>query len=121
MGLKSKRKPVLTRDQAMSARPYRMPGIQCRRGEDGSISVSIRFQRSGWQRWFGAPEEYEKRYELDSLGKEVFESCDGKTAVRAIVKQFAASHHLNAAEAEIAVTQYVKTLMAKRIIGMAVD
>lgn len=105
----------------MIARPYQLSGIRSKEEADGSITVLIRFQRSGWQKWLGAPAEYERQYELDSLGSEVFEACDGKTPVKQIVKRFSASHNLNIAEAELAVTKYMKTLMMKRIIGMAID
>jgi len=105
----------------MAARPYHLPGIRTQTEDDSTIKVNIHFQRSGWQKWLGAPAEYDKQFELDSLGTEVFSACDGQTSVSKIIKRFAASHHLNTAEAEIAVTKYLKTLMAKRIIGMAVD
>ena len=116
-----KRKPRLTRNAAMTARPYPMPGIKTQTEDDQSIRITIHFQRSEWQKWFGAPPEYEKQFELDSLGSEVFRACDGKTSVGKIVERFAASHGLNAAEAEMAVARYMKTLMTKRIIGMALD
>lgn len=105
----------------MAARPYALPGIRTKEDADGSITVLIRFQRSGWQKWLGAPAEYERRFQLDSLGSEVFEACDGKTSVEQTVKRLSASHNLNIAEAELAVTKYLKTLMMKRIIGMAID
>jgi len=105
----------------MAARPYPMPGIRLQMEADGATTIKIRFGRSGWQKWLGAPAEYEKQFQLDSLGTEVFEACDGKTSVRQIVERFSASHSLNTAEAEMAVTKYMKTLMMKRILGMAAD
>lgn len=116
-----KQKPNITREAAMTARPYPLSGIRTKEESDGSITILIRFQRNGWQKWLGAPAEYDRQFELDSLGSEVFESCDGKTPVKQIVKRFSASHTLNIAEAELAVTKYLKTLMTKRIIGMAID
>lgn len=105
----------------MAARPYPLPGIRTKKEEDGSITVLIRFQRSGWQKWLGAPAEYERQYQLDSLGSEVLAACDGETSVKQTVKRFSTSHNLNIAEAELAVTKYLKTLMMKRIIGMAIE
>ena len=105
----------------MAARPYPLSGIRTKTEEDGTITISMHFQRSGWQKWLGAPAEYDKQVELDALGTEVFSACDARMSVSKIIKRFAASHHLNMAEAEIAVTKYLKTLMDKRIVGMAVD
>jgi len=116
-----KRNGGLERDAAMEARPHLMPGLRTEEEADGSINVLIRFQRSKWQKWLGAPPEYERKYQLDTLGREVLDACDGGTSVRRIIAGFAAAHSLNVTEAEIAVTKYLKTLMMKRVIGMAVS
>lgn len=115
-----KRNSGLSRATAMDSRPHPMPGIRIEEEADGTIKVLIGFKRSKWQKWFGAPPEYERQYLLDALGREVFDACDGDRSVREIVERFADVHSLNIAEAEMAVTKYLKTLMMKRIIGMAV-
>jgi len=115
-----KRSSSLTRSAAMDARPHPMPAIRTEEESDGSIKILIRFQRSKWQKWFGAPPEYERQYLLDALGREVFEACDGNAPVSEIIKRYADAHNVNIAEAEMAVTQYLKTLMMKGIIGMAI-
>lgn len=104
----------------MDGRPHIMSGLRIVEEADGSVKVFIRFQRSKWQKWLGAPPEYQRQYLLDTLGREVFDACDGGTPVRKIVERFAAAHSLNVTEAEMAVTKYLKTLMMKRIIGMEI-
>jgi hypothetical protein len=73
-----------------------------------------------WQKWFGAPSEYDRRYVLDALGREVLEACDAQASVREIVDRFARGHNVSVPEAEIAVTAYLKTLMAKGLIEIEV-
>ena len=58
---------------------------------------------------------------LDKLGTEVYNACDGKTGVRALMKRFGADHKLSLAEAEMSVTQYLKTLVSKGLIVIAID
>jgi len=123
------RKPRnVSRSDALRSRPYKMPGV--RRQEpasgaaaaaNGAIQLLVRRRSSRLQKWLGAPAEYDRRYELDALGGEVYQACDGKKRVNEIVARFARAHQLNAAEAELAVTTYLKTLMGKGLIGMAVD
>ncbi len=104
----------------MDGRPHVMSGIRIEEEAGGTLKILIRFQRSKWQKWLGAPPDYQRQYQLDGLGREVFDACDGRTPVSRIVERFAAAHSLNVTEAEIAVTRYLKTLMMKRIIGMEI-
>lgn len=115
-----KRKKRLPRSAAMEARPYPMPGIRAQEEADGELKILRRFERSNWQKWLGAPPEYERHFLLDPLGREVFEACSGKATVKKIVERFAVAHSLSITEAEMAVTKYLKTLMMKGIVGMAV-
>ena len=63
----------------------------------------------------------QRSYGLDRFGMQVYEACDGKTSVRRIVKRFAADNGLGPAEAELAVSRFLKTLMAKGLIAMEVS
>ena len=105
----------------MAAQPYPMDVALREEHEDGSLRVRVRLRRSKWQRWFGAPAEYERQYTLDPFGREVYAACDGETNVEAIAAAFAERHQLNPAEAQRAVTTYLKTLMSKSLIGMKLD
>lgn len=113
-------KPQLGRDQALAAMPVKAPPVKTeRKGE--KLYVTVRFERPGWQRLLGADRTCRRTFGLDPYGQEVYEACNGRTAVRAIVERFAAGHHLSAPEAELAVTTFLKTLMSKGLIGMAVE
>lgn len=118
--LTRKRAGALSRAAAMDAFPHHTAGIRTTDGEDGAIKVLMHFRRGRWQKWFGAPAEYERQYHLDSLGREVFEACDGSEPVSAIAQAFARRHKVSVPEAEIAVANYLKTLMGKGIIRMAI-
>jgi hypothetical protein len=63
----------------------------------------------------------ERSFGLDVLGREVYEACDGRTKVKEIIHGFAKTHRVSLSEAEVSVTTFLKTLMTKGLVYMAVD
>lgn len=59
-----------------------------------------------------------KNYELDSLGEEVWQQCDGQTSVELIIERFAEKHRLHFHEARASVLSYMQTLAQKRLIAI---
>lgn len=64
------------------------------------------------------PEQRFKKLQLDMLGTEVWGEIDGKRSVRQIRDRFADRHRVARREAEIAVTQFLRDLGRRGIIGM---
>jgi hypothetical protein len=62
-----------------------------------------------------------KTFELDELGKFVWDTCDGKTAVRQIIRRLADRYNLNDREAEVATVAFLRTLTRKGLVGMAIE
>lgn len=58
------------------------------------------------------------RLELDSLGTAVWDRIDGKRSIAALAAGFAAAHRLDGREAEIAVTQFLRELGRRGLIGL---
>jgi hypothetical protein len=111
--------PKITRHAALAGRPEPLPFVRREARDDGGCKVTVMLRRRGWKRWF-VGEAVERTFGLDRLGREVYEACDGKSTVKAIVQRFAKSHKISFSEAEISVTMYLKTLVAKSLIAMAV-
>ena len=61
-----------------------------------------------------------RSFELDSMGREVYDACDGRRDVNSIIRQFAKAHGLGRAEAEMSVTIFLKMLIGKGLIAMGV-
>lgn len=118
---KRRRKPEITRDIAMQARPCRLPVEDCETDKKGDLRVTLDYERPRWQRTIGAPAKCRRTYVLDSLGRELYELLDDRKTVGEIVKGFAGKHKVSVAEAEYSVTTYLKTLMSKGLVMMAVD
>ncbi len=111
---------TIGRDTAMEARPMATPPARTEE-RDGKLYVTVRFFRPRWQRFLGADETCERSFGLDTYGRIVYESCDGKRSVKQIIKHFAGRVHVSQAEAEIAVTKFMQTLMKKGLIVMEID
>jgi hypothetical protein len=114
------RRKSIDRDSAMAARPRRLPAVRTQPRDGGGLVVTVELRRPRWQRWLSGSETFEHSFGLDEMGREVYDLCDGKTTVRRMVRRFAGRHRLSEAEAEMAVTAFLKTLTAKGLVGMEI-
>ncbi len=114
-----KNKKIFERKDAMKAIPVKAPVVKTERKED-KVYVTVEVERPGWQQILGAARTCKRTFGLDTYGQEVYESCNGKNTVEKNVRRFAEHHHLSIAEAEVSVTTFLKTLMKKGLVGMAV-
>ena len=113
-------KKRIGRDAAMSARPFRRKTGR-RFEKNGKRYVTVTLERPRWQLWLGASEACERTFGLDAYGQEVYDACDGNLSVTRIVEAFARNHSISRAEAEVAVTTFIKMLVGKGLVGIEVD
>lgn len=59
-----------------------------------------------------------RKLQLDELGTEVWGLIDGRRTVREIIETFAGTHQVQTREAEMAVTQYIRDLGKRGLVGM---
>jgi hypothetical protein len=59
-----------------------------------------------------------KPLQLDQLGSEVWKLIDGNRSVRRIIDVFAETHQLQIREAEVAVSQFIRLLGQRGLIGL---
>ncbi len=119
------RKPQaqLTREQAMGAYPVRNPALQWKVTEEGNVIVvllrrgDIQGKALGWL--FMVPES--KPIELDEVGTDVWHCCDGDHTVAEVVALLAEKYKLNKREVEVSLTEYLRTLGKRGMIGFMVD
>lgn len=117
MGMFGTKAPMLDRDTALGGFPVQLPAKRVE--EKGKkLHVTIEFRRPRWQQVLGAEEFCERTFALDPYGREVYEACNRTTSVNQIVERFARKHKITIAEAEVSVATFLKTLMARGMIGM---
>ncbi len=93
--------------------------------ESGKIMLSYPAGQRPWvasliKRFSGSPENpVVKKVELDLLGSSVWELVDGNRSVRQIVMEFARMHQLHIKEAEVSVTQFIRQLGQRGLLGLS--
>jgi coenzyme PQQ synthesis protein D (PqqD) len=114
----------LTKNQALTLTPVKNTESTEEPLDSGNIviryPVSMRPWMAKWiQRFKGpAPQIGTRKLQLDSLGTEVWKLIDGRRTVQDIVDVFAESHQLETREAEMAVTQFIRDLGKRGVIGL---
>jgi hypothetical protein len=114
----------MTREWALKCTPVKNTQIKEKRLETGEVLLAYPIKTRPWIasiiRRFGGPgsEIHIKRLQLDRLGTSVWDLMDGRRSVRQIVRRFASQYQLNAKEAEVAVTQFLRTLGKRGLIGL---
>lgn len=121
-----KRTPVkLTRTQAMACIPVKGGHVQESRLETGEILLAYPDYKQPWfTRLFRGPGRSEKdavrikKLQLDALGTAVWELLDGRRSVQQIIERFTDKYSLHAKEAEVSVSQFLRELGRRELIGM---
>jgi len=117
--------PDLTRAQALACIPVKGVHVQESRLESGEILLSYPDHKSPWVARFilqagrsGAGNVRIKKLQLDALGTSVWELLDGRRSVRQVAELFADKHRLHPKEAEVSVSQYLRELGRRELIGL---
>ena len=116
--------PTISRAEALNRIPVKNIEITEDRLETGEVLISypvtIRPFFSTLVKRFGGPEEQVqmKKIQLDTLGSSVWDLLDGKRSVRQLIQIFAETHQLQPREAEVAVTQFIRELGRRGLIGL---
>jgi hypothetical protein len=116
--------PTISRAEALDRIPVKNRQISENRLETGEVvihyPVTMRPFFTGLAKRFGGREAQIqiKKLQLDELGTSVWNLMDGERSVRQLVKMFAETHQLEIREAEVSVTQFIRELGRRGLIGM---
>ena len=115
--------PRLSRDQALDAKPV-AAGIlsHVKISLMAACTSTVPFYATSMQRWLlRVPASATRQFELDSMGAEVLNMCDGQRSVRDMTQQFARKHQVGVNEAENAVVTFLRTMVRRGLIVMLVE
>lgn len=118
------RAPEISREQALRLKPVKNKLVEETRLESGVILLSYPVGQRPWiasliKRFSGASEKpIVKKLELDLLGSSVWALVDGKRSVKQIAREFSQKHNLHAKEAEVSVTQFIRQLGQRGLLGL---
>ena len=122
-----KKKPKnvnITRTESLECKPVKSVHVSETRLETGDVLLTYPMEMRPWFarliRRIGGPsgKNYTKKLQLDALGTAVWELMDGRRTVRQVIHRFAKKHRLYPREAEVAVTQFLRDLGKRGIIGL---
>ena len=118
------------RAQVMGARPVRNPLVDWERylpphaDEDNLppevVLLKVPRRADKWgnlvARFFKLPTH--RKIELDEMGSDVWEMCDGAATVEALTRAVCAKYHLNRRQGEASVTAYLRMLAERRLVAL---
>jgi Coenzyme PQQ synthesis protein D (PqqD) len=118
----ARKKPRLTPEEVLLSRPVRNEGLQTEPLPDGGIRIVVERRREWWVRGLAVVLPIPKRrpIELDEVGRQVWDMCDGEHTLRDMVKEFQARHKLSRAEAEWSLRTYLRDLGKRGLVAIAV-
>jgi len=101
----------------------RNPELEAEELEDGGLRVVAQRRNDWWIRAISLifPVPGQRRIELDSVGKEVWEMCDGEHTLRDMIEKFEKRHKLTHAEAEWSLRNYLRDLGKRGLVGFVVE
>jgi hypothetical protein len=121
-------KPQVSRQQVLASRPVRNPVVQwgreARYEETPSVAL-LRIPRRSDKfgnlvaKLFRLPDF--RKLELDEIGSDVWEMCDGTHSVESLTKAVCTKYRLNRRQAETSVTAYLRMLAERRLIALKAD
>jgi hypothetical protein len=117
-------KPALTRSEALGCIPVKNHHVREQRLESGELVILYPVTARPWivkvSAWLGAAAAPPRtgKLQLDGLGSTVWGMLDGRASIRAIAAAFAREHRLETREAEVAVTQFLRELGRRGLLGL---
>src|SRR5690348_11294200 len=104
-------KPKLNKREMLDSRPVRLSDAEPRDAGQGKWTLTVVLRPTRVARLLlRVPAGAKRTFELDELGLFVWQSCDGKTPVRQVIKRLAKQYRLSEREAEVATVQFLYTL-----------
>lgn len=116
------RRPRLRSEQILGSRPVQNRNLRTEELEDGGLRLLAQRREDWWVKLLGVvvPIPRERRIELDSVGKQVWELCDGEHTLREMIEEFQREHKLTRAEAEWSLRNYLRELGKRGLVGFVV-
>lgn len=118
-----RRQPKIGREAMLKSKPARNEALTWEKNDNDEVVITIE-RREDWKarilsKIFWIPPS--RTMMLDQIGTQVWDMCDGKTTVDAMIRKLSKDHKLNLKEAEVSLLTYLKSLGKKHLIGFLVD
>jgi hypothetical protein len=115
--------PKISREKALNCKPVKNIQVTETRLENGAVMLTYPVGTRPWvaaliKRFSGSVQKpITKKLELDILGSAVWDLLDGKRSVKQVIREFSGNYRLHPKEAEVSVTQFLRQLGKRGLIG----
>lgn len=118
-----RRKPRLTPEQVLGSVPLRNKALKSERIEGGGIKLVLERRQVWWARMLAIvfPIPKERVVELDALGEQFWDLCDGKRTLRELIRVCQEEHKLTRVEAEWSLRTFLRDLGKRGLVGFVVE
>jgi len=117
------RRPRLRLEQVLGSRPVRNDRVKKERMEEGGLRLYVERRRAWWVKMLTIlfPIPRQRVVELDAVGEEVWQLCDGQHTLREMIHIFEQCHKLTRGEAEWSLRTYLRDLGKRGLVAFVVD
>jgi len=121
--LSLKKRPTIGREAMFKSKPVRNDQLKWESTDTGETAITVT-RGDSWKvrvlsKIFWIPKQ--RTLVLDEIGTQVWDMCNGRTTVEAMIRRLSEVHKLNAKEAEVSLLAYLKSLGKKNLVGFVVD
>jgi hypothetical protein len=101
----------------------RNQGVTAEAIEGGGLRVIAPRREAWWVRLLNVvvPIPRERIFELDEVGKELWDLCDGEHTLEAMIRSIMDRHRLTRAEADWSLRTYLRDLGKRGLVGFVVE
>ena len=113
-------KKGLDRRTSLEGIPILNPGVEVKARDDGKLLLKTTIRRRGGFMARFLPESLTRQYKLDELGSFVVREINGKRTAEEIIDDFVSRFRTNRREAELSVVQFLKMLLERQVVSIAI-
>jgi len=122
MGLLKKReRHSVDRRRSLAGIPILHDNVKIIESPEGTISLQLRVGRGDGLLDFFRPAVTERKYDLDEFGSFVVKEIQRRKTVLDIVRSFERRFGMSHREAELGVVAFIKILMNRNVLSVAVE
>jgi hypothetical protein len=120
MALFRKKIEPIDRRRSLKSIPVMNRNVVVKPGEEGTLVISVTMQRKKGLFSRFLPPVFERHLKLDELGSFVVSQIDGRKSVLDIIEAFIAKYDTNRRETELSVVSFLKSLVQRQLVSIAV-
>jgi hypothetical protein len=112
--------PSLSRAHSLASKIVRNRSVIEETRDNGRLVLILSLKPARWTRLIGQSPDIPvlRRFELDDLGRYVWEKSATSPTVEQLIRRFAADQQVNVREAEVSITSFIRMLMKRGLVGV---